>query len=409
MIEAVVTGMGVVTSLGQGREANWAALTAGKSGIRRITRFPVDGLRTTVAGTVDFLPESSGPSPLLTEALARLAAEEALAKADIGARFPGPLFLAMPPVEMEWETRLAIGALVPDAEHCNWTEYLNVMWRRWDLAGRYLFAEIGQALHDRFGMQGSPVSLSTACASGATAIQLAVEAIQRGEIDAALAIGADGSVTEEALIRFSLLSALTARNEPPDAAARPFSRNRDGFVMAEGAGALVLESRAHAEARGAEILGVVSGCGEMADVFHRTRSSPDGHAIIAAIRNAIAAAGLRPEDIEYINAHGTGTLENDKMECLGVVSVFGDKAPPISSNKSMIGHTLSAAGAVEAVFTLESMRRGVLPPTINVVEADPAIPLDVVPNVARPATVRHAMSNSFGFGGQNLCLVFSAA
>ena len=177
--------------------------------------------------------------------------------------------------------------------------------------------------------------------------------------------------------------------------------------MAEGAGALVLESLAHARARGATILGVVEGCGEAADSFHRTRSSPDGKPIIACMQHALADAGLAPEAIGYINAHGTGTPENDKMEWLGVSAVFGERAGtiPMSSNKSMIGHTLSAAGAVEAIFTLLSLRNGVLPPTINYDTPDPALPVDCVPNVAREAQVTHAISNSFGFGGQNVCLV----
>jgi 3-oxoacyl-(acyl-carrier-protein) synthase len=168
------------------------------------------------------------------------------------------------------------------------------------------------------------------------------------------------------LIRFSLLSALSTANDPPEAAAKPFAKNRDGFVMAEGAGALVLESLDHAHARGPKILGVIEGCGEMADSFHRTRSSPDGKPIIGCMRNAIADAGLSPGDIDYINPHGTGTPENDKMECLGVIAVFGERAKsiPISSNKSMVGHTLSAAGAVEAVFTLMTLDHGRLPPTI---------------------------------------------
>jgi 3-oxoacyl-[acyl-carrier-protein] synthase II len=208
-------------------------------------------------------------------------------------------------------------------------------------------------------------------------------------------------------VRFSLLSALSTQNDPPESASKPFSKNRDGFVMAEGAGALVLESYAHARARGAKILGVIEGCGELADSFHRTRSSPDGKPIIGCIRNAIADAGLEPEDIDYINAHGTGTPENDKMECLGVTSVFGEHAKrlAISSNKSMIGHTLSAAGAVEAIVTLLTLDRQRIPPTINHTVPDPTIPLDVVPNVARDAAVRHAISNSFGFGGQNVSLV----
>jgi 3-oxoacyl-[acyl-carrier-protein] synthase II len=250
---------------------------------------------------------------------------------------------------------------------------------------------------------------TTACASGASAIQLGLEAIRRGETDAALCIGTDGTVTPETLIRFSLLSALSTQNDPAQAAAKPFSKNRDGFVMAEGAGALVLESLASARARGAKILGVIAGCGEMADSFHRTRSSPDGKPIIASVRNAIADAGLTPDDIGYINAHGTGTPENDKMEYLGVSSVLGERTKdvPISSNKSMVGHTLSAAGAVEAVFTLLTLAHQRIPPTINYQVPDPAIPLDVVPNAARDERVAHALSNSFGFGGQNVSLVMS--
>jgi len=178
----------------------------------------------------------------------------------------------------------------------------------------------------------------------------------------------------------------------------------------EGAAALVLESAETARARGAAILGYVLGCGEKGDGFHRTRSSPDGAPIIAAIRDAIEDAGLTPDDIDYVNAHGTGTPENDKMEAMGCMAVLGErmKSVPISSNKSMIGHTLTAAGAVEAVFSLLTIQNGRIPPTINYEVPDPAIPLDVVPNAARDATVKHVLSNSFGFGGQNTCLVFGA-
>jgi 3-oxoacyl-[acyl-carrier-protein] synthase II len=278
-----------------------------------------------------------------------------------------------------------------------------------DFHTRFLLGSVADSLADTLGTKGAPISLSTACASGATAIQLGVEAIRRGETDAALCIGTDGSVNNESLVRFSLLSALSTANDPPEAAAKPFAKNRDGFVMAEGAAALVLESLDAAKARGATILGVVAGCGEMADSFHRTRSSPDGKPIIGCIRNAIADAGLTPDDIDYINPHGTGTPENDKMEYLGVSSVLGERAAsvPISSNKSIIGHTLSAAGAVEAIFTLLTLEHQRLPPTINYQVPDPQIPLDVVANVARDARVRHALSNSFGFGGQNVSLVLS--
>ncbi|MCA3589223.1 MAG: beta-ketoacyl-ACP synthase, partial [Methylocystis sp.] len=243
---------------------------------------------------------------------------------------------------------------------------------------------------------------------GATAIQLGVEAIRRGETPAALCIGTDGSVHAEALIRFSLLSALSTQNDPPEGAAKPFSKNRDGFVMGEGAGALVLEDFDHAVARGAKILGVLAGCGEMGDGFHRTRSSPDGKPIIGAIRAALDDAGLQPGQIDTINAHGTSTPENDKMEAMGCQAVFGEKVPPITSNKSMVGHTLTAAGAVEAVFSLLSIVHGRIPPTINYNVPDPLIPVDVVGNAPRDARVTSVLSNSFGFGGQNTCLVMTA-
>jgi 3-oxoacyl-[acyl-carrier-protein] synthase II len=323
--------------------------------------------------------------------------------------FPGPLFLAVAPIEVEWPQRDALAQASGANEAVTYDDLLRAAasGRFPAIHDRFMFGSVAENLAARFGTEGSPISLSTACASGASAIQLGFEAIRRGECEAALCIGTDGSVNVESLVRFSLLSALSMFNDPPQGAAKPFAKNRDGFVMAEGAGALVLESLEAATARGAAILGVVEGCGELSDSFHRTRSSPDGKPIIGCMRNAIADAGLVPDDIDYINAHGTGTPENDKMECLGVTTVFGERAKsvPISSNKSMIGHTLSAAGAVEAVITLMTLEHQRIPPTINYAVPDPAIPLDVVPNVARDAVMRHAISNSFGFGGQNVSLV----
>jgi 3-oxoacyl-[acyl-carrier-protein] synthase II len=348
--------------------------------------------------------------------MAARSAEEALAMAGLGGgAFPGPLCLGMPPVELEWPQRFDL------ARRCDnqggtlrYPDLAAAAAGRGDLFEGFLFGGVAERLADRFGTRGAPVSITTACATGASAIQLGVEAIQRGEAAAALCIGADGSVQPEALIRFSLLSALSTRNEDPTKASRPFEKTRDGFVMSEGAAALVLESLESARARGATVLGLVLGCGERADSFHRTRSNPDGGAIIGAMRAAIADAGLSPADIDYVNAHGTGTPENDKMETLGMLAVFGEGQggkgpPPISSNKSMFGHTQSAAGAVEAVFSLLALRDQVLPPTINHATPDPAIPLDVVPNAARRAPVRRVLSNSFGFGGQNVCLVLGAA
>jgi len=408
-----VTGMGVVTSLGVGKEDNWAKLSAGVSGIRRISRFPLDSLRTTIAGTVDDVYQDYMAPAVLSEHLATLACEEAISQSAIGSKghFPGPLFLALPPFEIEWHYRNEVAAMVASDTDPTYPDLVRVA-REPQFApvlDTLKYGIIGEHLAERFGTQGSPISLTTACASGGTSIQLGVEAIRRGECEAVLAVGADGSVTAEALIRFSLLSALSTQNDPPDQASKPFSKNRDGFVLAEGAAALVLEDYDHAVARGAKVLAILEGCGEKSDSFHRTRSSPDGKPVIACMRNALADAGVGPEDIDYINAHGTSTPENDKMECLGVTTVFGEriKSIPMSSNKSMIGHTLTAAGAVEAVFTALTLEHQRIPPTINYRVPDPGIPLDVVPNEARDAQLHRAISNSFGFGGQNISLVLT--
>jgi 3-oxoacyl-[acyl-carrier-protein] synthase II len=408
----VVTGMGIVTSLGSGKADNWKKLTAGESGIRTITRFPTDGLKTTMAGTVDFIPVEPFSSTDLSERLGDLAAEEAIAQAGIGTKgdFPGPLFLAVAPVEVEWPQRQEVARAIGGNVEIDYDTLLRVCGggKFTRHHRRFLFGSVADHLAETFGTKGSPISLSTACASGASAIQLGVEAIRRGETSAALCVATEASVNPESLIRFSLLSALSTHNDPPQAASKPFSKNRDGFVMAEGAGALVLESYEAATARGAKILGIVAGCGELTDSFHRTRSSPDGKPIIGCVRKALADAGITPEHIDHINAHGTATPENDKMEYLGISTVFGERAKqvPVSSNKSMVGHTISAAGAVEAIFSLLTLEHQRIPPTINYDIPDPAIPFDV-PNKARDARVTTVMSNSFGFGGQNASLILT--
>jgi 3-oxoacyl-[acyl-carrier-protein] synthase II len=408
----VVTGMGIVTSLGAGKSDNWTKLTAGESGIRTITRFPTDSLKTTMAGTVDFAPVEPFTSTGLSERLGEMATEEALAQSGIGSKgnFPGPLFLAVAPVEVEWPQRMELGRAVgkPDVDY---NDLLRISGggKYASFHDRFMFGSVAAHLAEKFGTKGSPISLSTACASGATAIQLGVEAIRRGETDAALCVATDGTVNPETLVRFSLLSALSTQNEPPQAASKPFSKNRDGFVIAEGAGTLVLESLEAATARGAPILGVLAGCGELTDSFHRTRSSPDGKPIIGCVLKSLADAGMTPEHIDHINAHGTSTPENDKMEYLGISAVFGERAKqvPVSSNKSMVGHTISAAGAVEAIISLLTLEYQRIPPTINYEIPDPAIPFNVVANKALDARVTAVMSNSFGFGGQNASLILT--
>jgi 3-oxoacyl-[acyl-carrier-protein] synthase II len=408
----VITGMGVVTSLGAGKADNWAKLTAGESGIRTISRFPIESLKTTMAGTVDFIPVDPFTSSGLSERLAELATEEALGQSGIGRKgdFPGPLFLAVAPIEVEWPQRMELGRAIGKQE-IDYNDMLRVSGGGKFNAyhDRFQLGSVADYLAEKFGTKGSPISLSTACASGATAIQLGVEAIRRGETDIALCVATEASVNPESLVRFSLLSALSTQNLPPQAASKPFSKNRDGFVMAEGSGALVLESYEAATARGANILGVIAGCGELTDSFHRTRSSPDGKPIIGCMLKTLADAGMAPEQIDHINAHGTATPENDKMEFQTTSTVFGERAKqiPVTSNKSMVGHTISAAGAVEAVFSLLTLEHQRIPPTINYENPDPTILFDVVGNKARDARVTAVMSNSFGFGGQNASLILT--
>lgn len=408
-----ITGLGLITSLGVGVEDNWSRACAGVSGAAQIDRFATTGLRTTIAATVRDVKAAQFTVPQFCHDLSLLVVEEAIAQANIGFRgaFPGPLFLAVPPFELEWPSRLELAAesqaSAPTLESLL-EQAATGRFRSIDSICHH--ASVAMRLKERFGTQGSPVSLNTACASGATALQLGVEAIRRGDTETVLCVGAD-AVSVENLVRFSLLSALSTRNDRPAEASRPFSRDRDGFVMGEGAAALVLESLPAARARGARILAVLTGLGESVDPFHRTRSDPAGQAIATCIERAIYDAGLEPSMIDYVNAHGTSTPENDRCEYLALARVMKEHVARIamSSNKSMIGHTISAAGIVEAVFSVLTLLGQRLPPTINYHQPDPDIAVDVVPNKSRDATVRRIVSNSFGFGGQNVSLVIEAA
>jgi 3-oxoacyl-[acyl-carrier-protein] synthase II len=409
-----VTGMGLITALGTGVAANWAAMRSGRSGVALIRRFATEGLRTRFAACVD-VPGFEADTPAeRAELMAARAAEEALLQSGLhpDSGFPGPLVIGLPPVQLEWPDRFRIAHLAGGAPE----SYADLVAAAGDprlrpIRQRLRFGETGERLAERFGTRGPPISISTACASGASAIQIGMEAIRRGETETVLAIGADASVSPEMLARFGLLSALSRQNDAPERASRPFDAGRDGFVPGEGAAALVLEAVPSAERRGARILGLLRGAGERLDGHHRLRHSPDAGPMTAAMAAAIRDAGLTPDDIDYVCAHGTSTPENDRVEALGLHRLFGDRMPkvPVSSVKSMIGHTMSAAGAIEAVATLMMLSDELLLPTINHDVPDPEIILDVVPNVARRVPLRHALSNAFGFGGQNVCLVLSHA
>ncbi len=261
----------------------------------------------------------------------------------------------------------------------------------------------------RLGLRGPNMALATACASGANAIGEAAEMIRRGDADVMLAGGAEASIVPVAMAALNVMGALSTRNEAPQQASRPFDRQRDGFVMGEGSGMLVLESLDHALARKAPILAELSGYGTSNDAYHISAPAENGAGAALSMRWALEDAGLSPEQIDYINAHGTSTPLNDKSETQAIKSVFGEAAYsiPISSTKSMTGHLLGASGALEAVICVQVLRDQILPPTINYEHPDPECDLDYVPNQARPHSVRHVMSNSFGFGGHNATLIFS--
>ncbi len=264
-------------------------------------------------------------------------------------------------------------------------------------------------LADLFRLEGPNFNCLTACAASSQAIGEAAEIIRYGDADAMLAGGAHSMIHPFGVTGFNRLTALSTRNDAPQKASRPFDLNRDGFVLGEGAGMLVLEELDHAKKRGADIYAELTGYGTTADAFAVTDSHPDGRGAIACIRGALQTARRNPADIDYINAHGTSTKVNDRVESLAIKAVFGEQAykVPVSSSKSMLGHLIAAAGAVELITCVETIRRGVMPPTINYETPDPECDLDYVPNQPRERRVRHALSNSFGFGGQNISLVVS--
>ena len=410
-MEVWVTGMGLATAMAPDLPGSWAALAEGRSGIRQITRFDTTGLRTTIGATASYGGLDQLSYADRTRALATMVMAEALR--DAGLPVDGaaaPLILGLPPLETAWAERLGHALAVGGGEPIDYAGMLGATGpAHAALYAAHSVDQAAAALAAAHGCSGAPVTVNTACSSGATAVQLGAELIRDGLAGRVLVAAADAPIIPDTIVRFSLLAALSMSNELGAAAARPFAADRDGFVLGEGAAALVLESPDAAHARGVTPLARVTGLGEAADTYHLTRSSPNAAAATRAMAAAIADAGLAPDAVGYVNAHGTGTPENDRIEALAMRQVFGEgRCPPLSSTKSMTGHTLSAAGAVEAVIAILALRYGLLPPTLNQARPDPEIGLDVVPDLARAAAPRHVLSNAFGFGGQNVCLVLSA-
>jgi 3-oxoacyl-[acyl-carrier-protein] synthase II len=402
----VVTGLGLVTPLGTGVEKTWKALCAGESGIRRITRFDPAGYDAQIAGEVtDFDP-------------ARFIEKKEIKKMDTFIHYAvGAAQLAVEDaglkVAPEEATRVGvyigsgIGGL-GSIEH-----YHDVLKEKGPGRVSPFFIPMtiinlasGQVAI-RIGAKGPNSCAVTACATGNHCIGDAYRLIQRGDADVMVAGGAEAAVTPLGVAGFAAAKALSFRNDEPTRASRPFDKDRDGFVLGEGAGVVVIEELEHARRRGARIYSEVIGYGMNSDAYHITAPPEEGEGAVRCMEMALKDAGIGKEQIGYINAHGTSTMA-DAIETHAIKTVFGERAYgiPVSSTKSMTGHLLGAAGGIEAVFSILALFHGVLPPTINLENPDPACDLDYVPNKARPAAIKAALSNSFGFGGVNACLIF---
>jgi 3-oxoacyl-[acyl-carrier-protein] synthase II len=401
----VVTGVGAVTPVGSTVEAMWDGLVAGRSGVDYIRRIDASTFPTTFGAEVPDLDEARLPAdPALRVLLDRknlfgwVAAADALADSGLlGGSRPPTIGVALGTESRrpDFLAQLAGGHLYPGArDHLRYSPFV--------MAG---------ALAAHYGLTGPQLTVSTACTSGTQAVGVAFQKVRWGLADAMLAGGCDSLIDPLMLTGFSLLGALSTRNDDPAHASRPFDLHRDGFVLGEGAGMLVLESLDHARARGARIHGEVLGYASTSNAYRITDSPPDGQGAYLSMKHAIEDAGLRPEAIGYINAHGTSTHQNDLSETVAIKRCFGDHARrlAISSTKSMMGHLVNAGGAVEIIVCLLTIGRGVVTPTINYETPDPECDLDYVPNVARRQAVDYALSNSFGFGGINATVVVGKA
>jgi 3-oxoacyl-[acyl-carrier-protein] synthase II len=403
----VVTGLGAVTPLGLDVATTWEGLITGKSGIDYITQFDTNGFETRIAGEVkgfepaDYIGRKEARRMDRFSQLAVAAAMQAVQDA----RF-----------EINDGIRDNVGVLIGSGIGGLMTlsEQLSILLERGpDRVSPFLvpmmIADMASAqVSITLGARGPNFCPTSACSSGSDAIGTAYEIIKRGDARAMLTGGTESIITPIGVAGFIANRALSSNNDPPQKASRPFDAERDGFVIGEGAAVFVLEDLAYAQERGARILAEVTGYGASSDAVHITQPSEDGEGAARAMKMAIRKAGLEPTDVDYINAHGTSTPLNDKIETIAIKSVFGDYAyhVPISSTKSMTGHLLGAAGAIEGMVCIKAIETGIIPPTINYTTPDPDCDLDYVPNQARQANVSAAVSNSFGFGGHNSVLVF---
>ncbi len=418
----VVTGLGCVTPIGKTVEQMWQSLQEGRSGIGPIRSFDATGFPTTFAAEVrdfhlsDYVDDPnrfthSGKNIRYAIGAARQAVDDSgLADADID---PGTFGVYLGAGEGQ-QNFLMMMNLIAGAQKDGEVD-LEIFTRN-GLEHLHAQSEMEQEpympagyLASLFDAQGPNLNCLTACAASSQAIGEATELIRRGDAEVMLSGGAHSMIHPFGVTGFNLLTALSTHNANPQKASRPFDRERDGFVLGEGAGMVILEELEHARRRGAKIYGEISGYGSTADAYRITDVHPEGRGAVACMKMALRDARVNPEDIDYINAHGTSTDVNDRVETLAIKQTCGDQAYkiPVSSIKSMMGHLIAAAGSVEAITCLLCIRDGVVPPTMNYETPDPDCDLDYVPNAARQHRVRRALSNSFGFGGQNVALIFS--
>ena len=409
MKRIVVTGMGAVTPIGDTVNATWDSMMHGRGGIARITRFDPTPYESQMAGEV----KNFDPTTYMDRKDARRTdrfAQFAVAAAS-QALTDGKVDVAKEPERIGVSIATGVGGLETLVEQVLLMERRGPS-RLSPFLVPMLMANAGSAqVSMQFGLKGPNLTHVSACASSAHAIGECAAIIDRGQADIMVAGGAEAAVLPLAIGAFSTMHAMSRRNDDPEHASRPFDKDRDGFTLSEGGAAVILEERDHALARGAHIYGELIGYGATADAYHITSPSPEGEGNARSMKMALAGAKLEPTAIDYINAHGTSTQPNDREETAAIKSVFGAHAYKllVSSTKSMTGHLLGAAGALEAIACLLALRDGCIPPTINSQTPDPALDLDYVPNTPRPKQIKTALSNSMGFGGHNATLIFTKA